>query len=188
MAETKSMGCKTFVLRPLAGLILLLVYFMATPSAQGGEWPRCYPHFFSMNESVHIPLYSEAQGLLRDLWSEDLMGNSYQTPVLLYVSAAYDQNSMKFVIQFDPEFEGVSLPYTLYGIQVLLLESKGQEVGEVLVSYDFTNHCESPGISIFSGQKIILSDIPLIHQKPSGVANQVHKASQKIQILIFGRM
>lgn len=77
---------------------------------------------------------------------------------------------LELILRFDPEFEGVSLPYNLYS--VLLIDN-----GEVLAWWDYSNSCEGPGLSFFPGSEIRLPKLKLI-------GDRIHK----LQIMVWGRI
>lgn len=207
------MGIRTFVLLVFMSMSISVTSLMPSPvkavqrttqnstqnatqnaSEERVSVPYCYPHFHSLKDSMTVYKY-ETLSFEKNLWSEDLMENAYETPVLLYGEVAGDQGLMKLLIQFDSNFDGVSLPYTLYGVKVFLMsenEEDAEKLSEekLLVSYDFTNACNAPGVSIFSHQKIILPDIPLeFYNKHSllNASNRMVNKKLKLLIAIWGR-
>lgn len=89
------------------------------------------------------------------------------------VTGSYSASSsreVKFTIGFDPQFQGVSLPYNLYAMMII-------RDGEVIGWWDFTLGCTEPGLSFFPGREIELPAAKLIGDKP-----------QKLQIMVWGRL
>jgi hypothetical protein len=95
----------------------------------------------------------------------------FQSKVILAGETdASHPRSLPLEIEFDPKFQGVSLPYNLYAVLIVL-------DGEIVEWLDFTSSCVGPGVSIFPGQKISLPEVKLIGDKP-----------QKLQIMVWGRL
>jgi len=82
-----------------------------------------------------------------------------------------DTAELSLSVQFDPEFDGVSLPYNLYALQVF------GEYGEELAWLDFTSSCSGPGIGFFPGRKVELGTIKLVGVNP-----------QRLQIIVWGKL
>ena len=80
------------------------------------------------------------------------------------------QGSLNLSVRFDPDFEGVSLPYNLYAVSVI---ADGQPVAW----FDFTRSCESAGIGFFPGRVIQLPPVKLLGAP-----------TQKLQIMVWGKL
>ena len=76
--------------------------------------------------------------------------------------------SLRFL--FDPTFDGVSLPYNLFAVMVL--------VDGVAIGYhDFTNACTSPGLSFFPGRII---EMPVVKFP--------HAGAERLQVMVWGKI
>ncbi len=85
------------------------------------------------------------------------------------MTPAEDSHELKLTAMFDPDFDGVSLPYNLYAVQAVL-------DGQVVFYMDYRG-CQGPGPSFFPGREIRLPSVKLIGGKP-----------QKLQIMVWGRL
>lgn len=81
-----------------------------------------------------------------------------------------DPHLIRLTVGFDREFDGVSLPYSVYALLIL-------RDGEVVMWWDFTHACQGPGLSFFPGKEIELPSLKLVGDKP-----------QKLQIMVWGRL
>ena len=95
--------------------------------------------------------------------------DSFTTRVQLRGDMRADELSLS--VRFDPEFDGVSLPYNLYALQIL------GDQGEELAWQDFTSKCTGPGIGFFPGREVELGAIKLIGVDP-----------QRLQIKVWGKL
>ncbi|MGE4132252.1 MAG: hypothetical protein AB7F86_11480 [Bdellovibrionales bacterium] len=95
-------------------------------------------------------------------------GQLFTTRVQLVTKITGGELSLSF--RFDPNFDGVSLPYNLQGVMIL-------EKGQVVRWWDFTKQCHSPGVSFFPGRMISLPGL-----KPLG------EGWDQLQIMVWGRL
>ena len=80
-----------------------------------------------------------------------------------------DEN-LKMKLQFDPNWEGVSLPYNLYAVMVIA-------DGKPAAWYDFTRGCETAGIGFFPGRSLELPPVKLLGSP-----------AQRLQIMVWGKL
>jgi hypothetical protein len=125
----------------------------------------CLPDFNSL-QLLETTTPGASQEFIKPLKSMNMNG-LFQTKVQAVIRIAQD---LEMLIRFDPEFDGVSLPYNLYAVLVVA-------DGAVLSYMDFTRECAGPGIGFFPGGEIRLPRIKLIGADP-----------QKLQIMVWGRL
>jgi hypothetical protein len=136
-----------------------LFFVLFLPIAHGQT--SCLPKFTALqtmetNRSFsHFLISENSQGL-------------FTTRVLLEGMVIGESLKMKF--QFDPLWEGVSLPYNLYAVMVIA-------DGKPAAWFDFTRGCESAGISFFPGRSLELSPVKLLGSPP-----------QRLQIMVWGKL
>jgi hypothetical protein len=104
-----------------------------------------------------------------------LRGQRDDTPFMTHVilrarTSAADDTQVNLSTLFDPEFDGVSLPYNLYSALVL-------SDGEVAAWWDFTGGCKGPGLSFFPGREVRLPALKFTDHKP-----------HRLQIMLWGRI
>lgn len=125
----------------------------------------CLPPFLALQ--VYENVSSQSSGFSYSL--RTLKSNSWQqTRVLLTADPADQNGAMPLRVHFDPKFDGVSLPYNLYAILIT-------HENEVVGWWDFTNGCNSPGMSFYPGDEVLLPAFKRL-------GNDV----QKIQIMVWG--
>lgn len=113
---------------------------------------------------------SKLEARVFGLDSENASGR-FRTKAQLRLSPSAEKPGVLQVsVQFDPAFEGVSLPYNVYS---LLLVLDGQVVGW----WDYTDGCRGPGLSFFPGAQIRLGTLNVVGDQP-----------QKLQIMLWGRL
>ena len=119
-----------------------------------------------------LPNYTALQTTeVRSSFSHFLTSKNSQGPFTTHVvleGAVLDEN-LKMKIQFDPSWEGVSLPYNLYAVMVIA-------DGKPAAWYDFTRGCEAPGIGFFPGRSVELPPVKLLGSPV-----------QRLQIMVWGK-
>lgn len=103
----------------------------------------------------------------RPLSSQNSQGR-FLTKVIL--DGKVDEQGLKLSFQFDPAWEGVSLPYNLYAILVIA-------DGLPVAWYDYTRECQSPPLSFFPGRLIEVPTVKHLGAYP-----------QKLQIMVWGKL
>ncbi|MBX3020897.1 MAG: hypothetical protein KF799_04410 [Bdellovibrionales bacterium] len=94
----------------------------------------------------------------------------FSTHARLLAVPSTDPHFLQMKVAFDPDFDGVSLAYNLYAVQVLI-------DGVPTYFEDLTRGCRSFGASIFPGGEIRLPVIKLIGDGP-----------QRLQIMVWGKL
>lgn len=94
-------------------------------------------------------------------------GDSFLTKVQL--QGKVTEGEVNMLLRFDPKFDGVSLPYNVYAVLVIVNE-------ETVAWWDFTQGCRAPGLSFFPGSEIGLPKIKL--QEPA----------RRLQIMVWGTL
>lgn len=79
-------------------------------------------------------------------------------------------DSVHFKIRFNPDFQGVSLPYNLYAVMVV-------KEGEPMAWWDFTRSCLAPGVSFFPGREVQLPKVNLVGGR-----------AERLQIMVWGKL
>jgi hypothetical protein len=137
-------------------------------SASAGQ-SSCLPAFNSL-QTAEVFDPKQPAVFIRALATEGASG-LIQTKVQLVGRPSKDvPNALDLSVRFDPNFNGVSLPYNLYSVLVI-------RDGEVMSWMDFTKQCQGPGIGFYPGQEVHL---PLL-KFDGGDAH-------KLQIMIWGRI
>lgn len=86
------------------------------------------------------------------------------------MSGQMEGTNLLLQLGFEPDFEGVSLPYNL--LAVLIIDDEGASTW-----MDFTNACDGPGIGFFPGKRV---NLPAIKLKTS--------APHKLRIMVWGKI
>jgi hypothetical protein len=133
--------------------------------------------FFSLSsfgQSSCLPVYTALQTVeSSDVpFEHRLIGNGPDGPheTRIFFGGAVENSSLKMKVQFDPTFNGVSIPYNVFAVLVVA-------DGETVAWYDFTRGCRSPPISFFPGRVIELPPVKLLGSQP-----------QKLQIMVWGKL
>lgn len=131
----------------------------------------CLPNYtaLQLNEMIDP---QKAISLTRAL-SQQINDSTITTKVQWQIKSApvgKASTSLQMIVRFDPDFDGVSLPYNLYGVMVILN-------GEVVGWFDYTSGCQGSGISFFPGREIRLPDVKLPNAK-----------LQHLQVMVWGRL
>lgn len=149
---------------------ILALFMIFSPAALALDTPKsCLPEFTSLRTVFEsdpaqprvydFPLLSE-NGSRRFVTRARLHAEPSAT-----LTGAYDM-----VVRFDPDFDGVSLAYTLMAVQVIVN-------GEVTLWMDYTRECRGPGLSFFPGGVVRL---PALKLAPAHV--------DRVQIIVWGRL
>lgn len=146
------------------GLLFMGLAFWAGPLAAQHS---CLPDFNALQVREVFDL-NLAHNFSYPFQSVNARGN-FTTHVQLRGKYGTD-HKLQLEALFDPNFQGVSLPYNLYA---MLLVQNGSVVGW----FDFTDGCQGPGIGFFPGQVIHL---PRVQLSGGGKA--------AVQIMIWGRL
>lgn len=88
----------------------------------------------------------------------------------VYLEGDRDGETIRMKVRFDPDFQGVSLPYNLYAVLVI-------RNGAPFAWWDFTSGCEGSGLSFFPGQEILLPKVKTVGDK-----------ADRLQIMVWGRL
>lgn len=95
-------------------------------------------------------------------------GNLITTRV--WIEGTRTKDSADLWLRFDPDFDGVSLPYNLFAVLII-------RDGEPAAWWDFTASCKGPGLSFFPGREVHLPPLKLIGGP-----------SDRLQIMVWGRL
>ncbi|MGE0526120.1 MAG: hypothetical protein AB7G93_05390 [Bdellovibrionales bacterium] len=85
-------------------------------------------------------------------------------------SSSEKPDEIHLKVLFDPDFDGVSLPYNLFAVLIV-------QNGQVSAWWDFTRGCTGPGVGIFPGGEFQLPPVKLIGG-----------GSQSLQIMVWGKL
>lgn len=115
-------------------------------------------------------LPGSATTILWDVPVESSVERTWPLSKHVQLSAVKDGEAVKMKVEFDPKFEGVSLPYTVFAVLVV-------RDGEVVGWWDFSSQCRGPGASFFPGRSIRLP-----------VAKLVGGTQERLQIMVWGKL
>lgn len=147
-------------------MVLIATGLWSSASAGGAS---CLPEFNSL-QTTEVFNPKQPAVFVRSLATEGASG-LIQTKVQLVGRPSKEvPNALDLTVRFDPNFNGVSLPYNLYSVLVV-------RDGEVMSWMDFTKQCEGPGIGFYPGQEIHLPLLKFISDD-----------SHKLQIMVWGRI
>jgi len=145
-------------------LILIVSMVLCIRPAYGQN--SCLPDFTALQTMESLDPASPSN-FVRSLISQRADGY-FSTRVRL--EGEPSGGALQLRVRFDPDFEGVSLPYNLYAVLVV-------EDGRILAWHDYTQGCKGMGLSFFPGRVISLPPIKLVGVQP-----------QRLQIMVWGRL
>ncbi len=120
-----------------------------------------------------LPSYTALQTTeTKASFSHFLISQNSQGPFTTHVvlEGAVVDDILKMKIQFDPNWEGVSLPYNLYAVMVIA-------EGRPAAWYDFTRGCQTAGFGFFPGRSLELPPVKLLGSP-----------AQRLQIMVWGKL
>lgn len=128
----------------------------------------CLPEFTAV-QVVEVVSALDQPGVTRSfpLKSENARGR-FSTKAILNVTTR--GRDLELETRFDPSFEGVSLAFNLYALQVI-------RDGEVVLWEDYTQGCAGPGLSFYPGRVVPLPTVKLPDDK-----------RHRLHILLWGRL
>lgn len=150
------------------GIFISTLALMPAFAAAASGAESCLPSFVSLQafERLYPERARQVAFPLRTEGPDGLFG----TKALLTVEVDPNNGELRLTAAFDPNFDGVSLAYNLYAVQVVL-------DGNTVAWTDFTNQCRGPGVSFFPGGSVRLPKVKL-----------VGRHEQTLQIMVWGRL
>jgi hypothetical protein len=143
---------------------------IAASSATAFGQTSCLPSFTAL-QTVEVLSSTSSSEIWRPLLTQAASRELVSTKARLHLwRSAEVSGELNMSFQFEPGFEGVSLPFNVYAVSVIV-------DGQPWTWLDFTRGCEGPGLSFFPGAEIRLPSVKLIGDKP-----------QKLQIMVWGRI
>lgn len=96
-----------------------------------------------------------------------LAGEAYPSLVQMeWKSMVNPLDGMEGWIRFRPDFDGVSVPFNVYGVMIILN-------GQPLLWWDLTDECKSPGVGLFPGDLLKLPSIKWAHFQKQSLQIQI---------------
>ena len=147
---------------------LLLIGLIAWSPLGAGQ-TSCFPDFTALDVVENVDVASPSAPFLHFLKAKS--GERFFTSKAQVVGQVNADGQLDLHFRFDPDFDGVSLPYNLFGVSITSLS------GEVLFEQDFTEGCRAAGVGFFPGAIVTIPTL------------KFHDADTRaLQIRIWGRI
>ncbi len=147
---------------------LLAILILVTGAEMVYGQTSCLPKNNSLQMLSQIDLTVDSDSVHR--LTSDTGNTVRDTRVNLKSSFKTADGKLNLRVQWDEDFSGVSLPFNVYAVMILI-------DGKIVNWSDYTEHCTDVGISLYPGA--VLS-IPPIEIGSVGLAS--------VQIMLWGRV